>query len=101
MLGVKDETLEEFGAVSIETAREMAEGIRKEAKADIGISVTGIAGPEGGSSEKPVGTVCFGIASGKGTSTLKTVFTGDRNGIRSKAAEYLILSTIEYIRREL
>jgi nicotinamide-nucleotide amidase len=101
MLGVKGETLERSGAVSIETAQEMAEGIRKEAKADIGISVTGIAGPEGGSSEKPVGTVCFGIASGKGTYTGKTVFTGDRNGIRTKAAEYLILSTIEYIRREL
>ena len=62
ILGVSDQTLEEFGAVSEAGAREMAEGALKAASADIGVAVTGIAGPSGGSKEKPVGLVHFASA---------------------------------------
>ncbi|MGM9665479.1 MAG: CinA family protein [Eubacteriales bacterium] len=64
LLGVKAETLEKHGAVSGETAKEMALGVRRACMADIGISTTGIAGPTGGTAEKPVGTVYIGISFG-------------------------------------
>lgn len=63
-LGVKPETLEKHGAVSAETAKEMALGVRQACMADVGISTTGIAGPTGGTAEKPVGTVYIGISFG-------------------------------------
>ena len=63
-LGVKPETLEQYGAVSEQTALEMAEGVRRKAGTDIGISVTGIAGPDGGTDEKPVGLVYIGLSLG-------------------------------------
>ena len=62
VLGVKRETLDSYGAVSYQTAKEMAQGVRDLCKTDIGISTTGIAGPTGGTPEKPVGTVYIGIA---------------------------------------
>ncbi|MEP3665324.1 MAG: nicotinamide-nucleotide amidohydrolase family protein, partial [Roseibium sp.] len=65
MLGVSFETLEAVGAVSRETAVEMAEGALKNSRADLAVSVTGIAGPGGGSVQKPVGTVHFGLAAKK------------------------------------
>lgn len=68
LLGVKSETLARFGAVSEETAREMARGVREALGVDIGVSVTGIAGPTGGSAEKPVGTVFLGISTEAGES---------------------------------
>jgi nicotinamide-nucleotide amidase len=61
-LGVRASTLAEHGAVSAETAAEMAEGVRRAAGASLGLATTGIAGPGGGSAEKPVGTVCVGLA---------------------------------------
>ena len=64
LLGVKPETLEKHGAVSYETAKEMALGVRQACMADVGISTTGIAGPTGGTAEKPVGTVYIGISFG-------------------------------------
>jgi len=63
LLGVKPETLEQYGAVSPETAREMAEGVRGISGADIGVSITGVAGPDGGTEEKPVGLVYVGVSS--------------------------------------
>ena len=66
LLGVREETLREYGAVSRQTAREMAEGARKASGSDIALSVTGIAGPDGGSAEKPVGLVYLGISIGGG-----------------------------------
>ncbi len=66
LLGVSSDTLARFGAVSPETAEEMAEGVRVQAGADLGLATTGIAGPGGGSPEKPVGTVCVGLAWDRG-----------------------------------
>jgi nicotinamide-nucleotide amidase len=81
LLGVKTATLERYGAVSRETALEMAQGIRGQAEADIGLSVTGIAGPTGGSPEKPVGTVWMGIAHGEQSDARLFRFQGDRERI--------------------
>ena len=63
VLGIDPETIRRYGAVSEETAREMAEGVAAVAHADLGLAVTGVAGPGGGSSEKPVGMVCFALKS--------------------------------------
>ena len=82
MLGVSAETLEKFGAVSEETAREMALGAIKHSKAQVAISITGIAGPSGGTPEKPVGTVCFAWAcAGKVNSATKKL-SGNRQQTR-------------------
>ncbi len=85
-LGVKPETLEEFGAVSSQTAEEMARGIAKTAGTDIGLSTTGIAGPGGGSQEKPVGLVYIGLYYKGQVTSIRRVFTGDRRKIRERAA---------------
>ena len=77
-VGVKEKTLEQYGAVSEETATEMAVGIRKKYKTDIGISTTGIAGPDGGTEEKPVGTVWLAISFGRKTFSKKLQLPGDR-----------------------
>lgn len=78
LLDVKSETLEIYGAVSEQTAREMAEGAAKKAGADMGLSATGIAGPDGGSDEKPVGLVYVGCSFGGRTIVERHLFTGDR-----------------------
>jgi nicotinamide-nucleotide amidase len=84
-LGLSESTLAQFGAVSGETARAMADGVRRLAGADLGLAVTGIAGPSGGSHEKPVGTVYFGLASAAGTRDLLVVFRGDRWQVQEAA----------------
>lgn len=90
VLGVSGETLEAFGAVSGETAAEMAAGVRGLLKTDLAVSVTGIAGPDGGSAEKPVGTVWFGIAGPDGVRTEKKVFPGDRCKVRASAVAHAL-----------
>lgn len=88
LLGVKPQTLESFGAVSEQTAEEMARGALNNSRAYIALSVTGIAGPTGGSDEKPVGLVWFGIADKTGTiQTHRFIFDGDRITIRQSAVE--------------
>ena len=90
LLGVKNETIESFDVVSEEVAREMAQGVAMASGAEIGVGVTGIAGPDGGTPEKPVGTVCFGFfINGKLDS--KTVNFGSigRNEVRQEAAKYI------------
>ena len=96
-LGVKEETLNKFGAVSEETAREMAEGIAREAKTDIGISTTGIAGPGGGTEEKPVGLVYIGVCIKGNVIVEKFNFTGDREAVRKKAT----MNALNILRKEL
>ncbi len=90
LLGVSPSTLEAFGAVSEKAAGEMAEGARNALSADIALSTTGIAGPGGGSAEKPVGTVCFGLAGLDQVKTRKEFFPGDRDRVRSFSAVYAL-----------
>ena len=87
-LGVKDSTLTAHGAVSYETALEMAKGVRKKAKADFGLSSTGIAGPGGGSPKKPVGLVYIGCAYGDDKCIVRELhLKGDRTAVRTSAAK--------------
>lgn len=86
VLGVKETTLDQYGAVSHETAVEMAEGARRVSGADYAISVTGVAGPGGGSDEKPVGLVFIGIAGPRETSVSRQQFMGDRSSNREQSA---------------
>ena len=87
LLGVKEETLEAFGAVSEETACEMAKGVLDLSSADIAVSITGLAGPESDGSNKPVGTVCIGIATNEKCYATTFVFAGSRAEIRRTAAK--------------
>lgn len=96
-LGVREETLAEFGAVSSQTAREMAEGIRNRLCTDISVSITGIAGPDGGTDEKPVGLVYIALASEGGTITKELRLWGNRNRIRNVTALYVF----DLIRRHI
>jgi len=86
LLGVKSETLERFGAVSEETAREMEAGVRALMSADIAAAVTGIAGPGGGTPEKPVGLVYIAVGTKESTSVRRCQFTGSRDRIRQLSA---------------
>ena len=92
MLGVKAETLVRFGAVSAETAREMAEGALAHSRAGIAVSVTGIAGPGGGNAEKPVGLVWFGLAqAGQPVHSEHRVFeNADRAEVRQAACRHAL-----------
>ena len=89
LLGVKVDTLNRFGAVSRETALEMAWGVKQRFASDFGIATTGIAGPDGGTKEKPVGLVCFGIA-GSDTFSTQIQFSGNREHVRTLAANYIL-----------
>lgn len=96
-LKVKAETLDKYGAVSEETAREMALGIQEAAKADIGISVTGIAGPDGGTPEKPVGLVYVGLCIKGDVKVKKLMLSGNREKIRNRTA----IEALNWLRLEL
>jgi nicotinamide-nucleotide amidase len=90
MLGVKRRTLDAHGAVSEETAREMAAGALANSNATIAFSVTGVAGPTGGSPKKPVGMVCFGFATKNETRTTTQHFQGDRAAVREQSVEFVL-----------
>lgn len=96
-LGVKQETLDQYGAVSEQIAKEMAEGVRRVSSSDIGISVTGIAGPDGGTTEKPVGTVYIALAHKNGVYSKKLELWGSRNRIRNVTC----LHVFDMLRRHL
>lgn len=95
--GVPPSVLERHGAVSKETAQALAEGIRERCDTTLGIGVTGIAGPGGGTAEKPVGLVYIGVSDGKTTDVVERRFSGDRNRIRAYAAQ----TALDLIRRKL
>ncbi len=97
LLGVQKETLKRHGAVSAETAREMAKGIRACMHTDLGLSVTGIAGPDGGSAEKPVGTVHIGLSAEKDLFSQQYRFRGSRAQVKQNAA----MMAMDWVRRYL
>ena len=90
MLGVSAKTLDAFGAVSVETAREMAVGALNASRATIAYSVTGVAGPTGGSAAKPVGMVCFAFATANGVTSCTHHFLGDRSAVREQAVNFVL-----------
>lgn len=97
LLGVPEELLAAEGAVSTPTAEKMAEGVRRISGATLGLAVTGIAGPSGGSPEKPVGTVCIALAGPAGTVSKKYQFWGDREQIKTISAH----TALDWVRRYL
>jgi nicotinamide-nucleotide amidase len=97
LLNVSQEVIEKKGAVSDKTVREMTEGVKKRLGTDIGLAVTGIAGPEGGSREKPVGTVHIGLSTDRGTFTGKYRFWGTRKQIKKNTA----MMALDWVRRYL
>lgn len=102
MLDVSEKTLEAFGAVSEQTAAEMAIGALKNSAAQIAGSITGIAGPDGGTAEKPVGTVCFAwIVENQAVSTCTQHFSGNRSTIRQQAAIFMMAGLIERLTRKI
>ena len=88
-LGVNPETLKNYGAVSRETCEEMAKGVRLRADASLGVSTTGIAGPGGGTKEKPVGLVYIGVSTEEKTVVEELRLTGTREEVRQKTVESL------------
>lgn len=91
MLGVQAQTLTQFGAVSEETAREMAQGALAHSTARVAVAITGIAGPSGGTPEKPVGTVCFAWAvAGLSCTSSTQHFSGDRRQIRAASVGFAL-----------
>ncbi|KQA98142.1 nicotinamide-nucleotide amidase [Vibrio metoecus] len=98
MIGVREATLQQFGAVSEQTVEEMALGALLHSKATLAAAISGIAGPGGGSAEKPVGTVCFGFASVQGWLKIETChFTGDREQVRQQAIKHVLQSLIQHL----
>lgn len=97
LLGVKEKSLKAYGAVSQQVAEEMALGCRKLFGSDIAVSTTGIAGPAGGSAEKPVGLVWFGVSDGRKTTTDRKVFPGDREQVKEAASQHAIILVLSHI----
>ena len=102
-LGVPAETIESFGAVSEQVAKAMSEGAQKNAGVNVAVSITGIAGPAGGSIEKPVGTVCFGWTIQQENLVAITIcktmqFSGDRQAVREQARDYALSELIELLK---
>lgn len=100
LLGVTEGTLNRFGAVSEETARAMASGALGHSPAHVALSITGVAGPGGGSPDKPVGTVCFGWAvKGRGEAqSARRVFPGDREAVRRQAVQFALEGVLERLK---
>ena len=98
MLGVRAATLSRHGAVSEQTAREMALGALAHSRGTLALAITGVAGPTGGSAEKPVGTVCFAWArKGKPASAETRHFAGDREAVRRQSVEHALGRVLELL----
>jgi nicotinamide-nucleotide amidase len=100
LLDVAPETIEKEGAVSEATARQMAAGVMKALGADIGLSITGIAGPEGGTEAKPVGLVFVGLASAAGCGGHEFRFEGNRDDIRQQGCQNALRVLKEDLRKQ-
>ena len=100
-LAVPEEMIAQNGAVSAIVAEFMAKGIRGKAVVDIGLSITGIAGPSGGSPEKPVGTVFMGLAGKEGAYVKKFSLSGNRREIRYQASEEALIMLLDYLEGRL
>lgn len=98
LLGVSAEVLQTFGAVSEQTVRQMAQGALQAAQADFAVSISGIAGPDGGSETKPVGTVWFGLANKHGTEASCQHFSGNRDEVRQQAVAFALQFLANHIR---
>lgn len=98
VLGVQEETLAQFGAVSEQTAQEMASGVREQFHTDIGLSTTGIAGPTGGTPDKPVGLVWIGISTPENTRAYECHFEGDRMQIKTQTVHQILHLLNEYLK---
>jgi nicotinamide-nucleotide amidase len=99
-LGVAPETIERYGAVSEETATAMARGVREHLRADLALATTGIAGPDGGSREKPVGLVWFALDGGGATQVRRQLFRGDREAITLRATTVALGMLWRYLRED-
>jgi nicotinamide-nucleotide amidase len=97
MLGVSPETLDQHGAVSEQTVREMAEGALQYSRAQVALAVSGIAGPTGGTPEKPVGMVWFAWASGDTVNTVCHRLPGDRDGIRTRSVQIALQGALNLL----
>jgi nicotinamide-nucleotide amidase len=98
LLGVQAQTLERHGAVSEETAREMALGALARSRGTLALAITGVAGPSGGSAAKPVGTVCFAWASRAGGVRSETRrFAGDREAVRRQSVEHALAGVLRHL----
>jgi nicotinamide-nucleotide amidase len=96
MLGVSAATLDEHGAVSEAVVREMAQGVLANSPADVAVAISGIAGPGGGTPDKPVGTVCFAWAARDGLEEVVTRrFDGDRDAVRRQAVQYALARLLD------
>lgn len=98
LLGVRPDTLAAHGAVSEQTAREMAEGVRKSFRTDIGLAVTGIAGPGGATKDKPIGLMWFALATDETTRAQSVRLPGDRLQNKAAAAEQLLSLLEDYLK---
>jgi nicotinamide-nucleotide amidase len=97
LLGVQENTLRAHGAVSEETAREMAQGALSRGKGTVALAVTGVAGPGGGSPGKPVGTVCFAWASARAVRSETQKFSGDRESVRRQSVVRALEGVLEHL----
>ena len=97
LIAVSPVTLATCGAVSAQCAAEMAQGVRERMHADLGLSTTGIAGPGGGSAEKPVGLVYVGVATAKRVTVYRLMLSGDRDTVRSTAVRLALTAAMKHV----
>ena len=98
LLGVKAATLKKHGAVSLQTAREMARGALRRSRAGVALAITGVAGPTGGSASKPVGTVCFAWARGRKMKSETRRFRGARQQVRRRSVEHALKGVLQMLK---
>jgi PncC family amidohydrolase len=97
LLSVREGALEQFGAVSEEIALEMAQGARQAMQADIGLSITGIAGPSGGTPEKPVGLTWIGMSAAGAQKAWRSIWPGDRQAVKEQSADEALRRLAEFL----